>query len=372
MELNKEQTKAIRSSKKRNRAQSVKSKKRKSKIRDIDVCKDKVKNSIFRREKGHKESFQDDVQRKHSKSVTSHSFDHSLLKSERKENVDELNAINHWIIKGGKEKKDDDSMTHSVTTTFRKIEEKLKDGLIEPGSTQYFEELDNAMTKLKEKHQKLANKSAKRQRSVCQKKVKRPVVRSQSVYKQNDDDDGDEEYCKRSKHKKSKTVDQNLSARKRSKHKKISERSKSKKHKHSLKKQEKEILGLSSLHKSKSLHRTVKKSQNERGKMSNYRRQKSAKVVGSKSKKKKRIKKKREYVMDSEDEEDIDLDDEHKRNQMNQKRKRIKLQNEQNKKENPFMLNSSRREGQQFKYDKHKKNGRFLCGLYDEQRMELI
>ena len=61
LELNKEQTKAIRSSKKRNRAQSVKSKKHKSKIRDIDVCKDKVKNSIFRREKGHKDSFQDVV-----------------------------------------------------------------------------------------------------------------------------------------------------------------------------------------------------------------------------------------------------------------------------------------------------------------------
>merc|ERR1712228_689104 len=406
-ESNDEQiTKAIKS-KKRKRAQSVKYKKKRAQIKDIDVCKNKVKNSIFRREKGHKKSFEDhsedshraksklseseqnklfnSSQRKHSKSVTSYSYD-SLLKEA---NNDDMKALNHWMNQD--EEKKDHSMTHSVTTTFKKIEEKLKDGLIEPGSTQYFEELDNAMTKLKEKHQKLANKahkkkeskSPKRQRSASQKKAKRQVMRSKSVYfnKKNDDDDTSQNR-KRSKHKKSKTVDRSLSVRKKSKNKKKINESKKRK------KQKDELLDLSLLHKSKSLNKTVKKSKNNKkgkgskDKMSNHRRQKSAKVLSSKSKKK-RMKKKCEYVMDSEDEEDIDLDEKHKKlNKMNQKRKRIKIQNEENKKKHPFHLNSSRREGQQFKQRNNKKNSHSLSKLYDEeirsnssfheQRMELI
>merc|ERR1712176_217319 len=121
------------------------------------------------------------------------------------------------------EEKKDHSMTRSVNTTFKKIEEKLKDGLIEPGSTQYFEELDNAMIKLKKEHEKIANKAPKMkkrkasksrspnaQRSGSQKKIKRQVKRSQSVHfkKEEDEckDDDKRENRKRSKHRKSKTV----------------------------------------------------------------------------------------------------------------------------------------------------------------------
>merc|ERR1712130_272997 len=136
----------------RKRAASVKQKRRKSQVKDIDVCKNKVKNSIFRREKGHKKSF-DEIeednkcrkQRKHSKSITSYSYN-SLLNEQNNDSID------HWMK--DEEEKKDHSMTRSVNTTFKKIEEKLKDGLIEPGSTQYFEELDNAMIKLKKEHQK--------------------------------------------------------------------------------------------------------------------------------------------------------------------------------------------------------------------------
>merc|ERR1712176_1529470 len=63
MDLNEEEAEQI-NSKKRKRAQSVKHKRRRSRIKDLDVCKNKVKNSIFKREKGHKKSFDDSVEPK--------------------------------------------------------------------------------------------------------------------------------------------------------------------------------------------------------------------------------------------------------------------------------------------------------------------
>merc|ERR1712176_321263 len=163
------------------------------KHKDIIHCKNKVKHSIFKRHKGHKKSFeneQDDdhndndndkkkrkgikksfkskserhlrsksrlikskndkilspknqKQRPHSKSfnIPSHSYDAPLYD----DNGDI--GVHCW---SPNDDNNNGNAEHSVTvtTTFKRIEEQLETGMIEPGSSQYQQELDDAMKKL--------------------------------------------------------------------------------------------------------------------------------------------------------------------------------------------------------------------------------
>eukprot|EP01083_Nonionella_stella_P032900 90079_1 len=125
----------------------------------------------------------DNMKRRKSKPIKRRSIKHHR----RKISTSSRSVASHSQSEEEEEEDDDDAKDEmmdasltTVTTTFERIEEKLETGMIEPGSTQYQRELDDAMHKLKRKHEKLAHRASQNDSHKRKKKKERTRHRSAS------------------------------------------------------------------------------------------------------------------------------------------------------------------------------------------------